>query len=490
MKSWSFFKGYRFEFHHLLVVLISLIIFQIVVSIIHKTSLQNLLLKTQDWYQRDEAERMANLTTTSLELLLENIPPHLTADRQRQIIQAFDIVLSQQLLQQNVQEICLIAPYQNKFIALDEGRQIFNFFINNDRFMEDQAGKHSTAIKLFEQAREEVQNNERTYSFREDAEKDVQTFHVFVPFVPRGEFTGAIYVKNTPDFSYITGEIISSFDTISGLFIVLIFLGLLAMFYISSYTVTARDEAQKLLFQEKEKLIAEQIHHRKEAQFTMRIYHTHHKAEKVMGFIKEDLHQLTAESIESIKYRVGKYANFISRVIYDMKWYEPPVQSIRNPMFRTDLNEVIRFIAENIFKRTSTSSGYNFELDLQKEIPILNVNEFVIWEIIEPLIQNSIEHSGKNNVRIRILTRTNKDKNEAVLIIADNGKGIAKELLETAGTGRQQIFEDHVSTKTDQSNSGYGCYIAYEIATQRCNWQITAGNNETGGAQFTVTIPY
>jgi hypothetical protein len=108
-----FLRGYRFEFRHLLVVLISLIFFQILVSIIHKTSLQNLLLKTQDWYQRDEAERMANLSTTSLELLLENIPAQLSADQQRQIIQAFDIVLGQQLLQQNVQEIC-DCTYRNK----------------------------------------------------------------------------------------------------------------------------------------------------------------------------------------------------------------------------------------------------------------------------------------------------------------------------------------------------------------------------------------
>jgi hypothetical protein len=487
MKSRVFLlKGYRFEFRHLLVVLISLIFFQILVSIIHKTSLQNLLLKTQDWYQRDEAERMANLSTTSLELLLENVPARLSADQQRQIIQAFDIVLGQQLLQQNVQEICLIAPYNNKFIALDEGKQIFNFFINNERSVDPRAEQHSSAIKLFEEAREEVQNNERTFSLREGA----QTFHVFVPFVPRGEFTGAIYVKNTPDFSYITGEIITSFDKIGAIFIALIFLGLLAMFYISSYTVKARDDAQKLLFQEKEKLIAEQIHHRKEAQFTMRIYHTHHKAEKVMGFIKEDLRELTSASIEQIKYRVSKYANFISRVIYDMKWYEPPVQSIRNPMFRTDLNEVIRFIVENIFKRTSTFSGYNFKLDLHDEIPKLNVNEFVVWEIIEPLIQNSVDHSGKDDVCIRISTRYDANKKEASLVIADNGGGITPGLLGSNETGRQHIFEDHVSTKEDNTNSGYGCYIAYEIATQRCNWQIAAANADTGGAKFTIKIPF
>ena len=40
-----------------------------------------------------------------------------------------------------------------------------------------------------------------------------------------------------------------------------------------------------------------------------------------------------------------------------MKWYDPPVQTIRNAAFRTDLNEVIRFIVENIFNRTARKSG-------------------------------------------------------------------------------------------------------------------------------------
>jgi signal transduction histidine kinase len=479
-------KGYRFEFRHLLVVLISLIIFQLLVSLIHKTSLQNLLLKTQDWYQRDQAERLANLATTSLELLLENTPENISGQQQRQIVQAFDIILTQQLLQQNVQEICLIVPSEGGYAALDDGEQMFSYFLHAEPEYPLHFTDHSHAIDMFRDVIDEVQFNERTYSMREGR----QTFHVFVPFVPRGEFAGALYVRNTPDFSYITGEIISSFDEISIIFVSLIFLGLLAMFYISSYTVKERDEAQQQLFMEKEKLLAEQIHHRKEAQFTQRIYHTHHKAEKVMGFIKEDLRELTAETIETIKYRVGKYANFISRVIYDMKWYDPPVQSIRNPMFRTNLNEVIRFIVENIFGRTSSATGYRFDLELDEDMPVTSVNEFVVWEILEPLIQNGVEHAGRNDVHLRISSRYNPGEKKGLITIEDNGNGISPGLLERSEAGRQRIFEQHITTKSDSSNSGYGCYIAYEIATQRCNWKIQAGNGAGGGACFTITIPF
>jgi signal transduction histidine kinase len=145
---------------------------------------------------------------------------------------------------------------------------------------------------------------------------------------------------------------------------------------------------------------------------------------------------------------------------------------------------------DNIFKRTSTTSGYNFELDLFPDIPAVNVNEFVVWEIIEPLIQNSIEHSGKNDVHLRITTKYDRRTKEASLVIEDNGRGIAPWLLAVNETGRQRLFEDQVSTKADSANSGYGCYIAYEIATQRCNWQIAAENGQRGGAKFTIKIPF
>ncbi len=114
-----------------------------------------------------------------------------------------------------------------------------------------------------------------------------------------------------------------------------------------------------MLFDEHETNLKKQINYEKELIFTKRIYHTHHKAEKIMGFIKEDLRKLAPENINDVKYRVSKYSNFISRVIYDMKWFDPPLQTIRNQMFKTNLNEVIKFIVDNIFLRiTSKSDAY------------------------------------------------------------------------------------------------------------------------------------
>jgi len=298
-------------------------------------------------------------------------------------------------------------------------------------------------------------------------------------------------MRSNPEFDFVTSGIITSYNQTSVIFTGLILIGLLAMFYISSHTVEERDEAQQLLFQERERQIKENIHHQKEALFTKRIYHTHHKAEKVMGFIKEDLRLLSAANIEEIKYRMSKYANFISRVIYDMKWYDPPLHAIRNPLFRTNLNEVIRFLVDHIFLRiASRTEQYQFELDLDASMPGVPVNEFVVWEILEPLLQNCLDHGGDHKIIIRIQTHFDAIAGAAQIVIADNGCGIQPELLTPNEDGIKRLFLEQVSTKKNGQNSGYGCYIAYEIATQRCGWHLDAENLDAAGCQFTITIPH
>jgi light-regulated signal transduction histidine kinase (bacteriophytochrome) len=312
-----------------------------------------------------------------------------------------------------------------------------------------------------------------------------------VPFVLRGEFTGAVYMKNTPDFGFLSREIITNYDEIALTFSALILFGLLAMFYVSSYTLRQRNEAQAQLFQKEKDHLAEQIHHQKELLFTKRIYHTHHKAEKIMGFIKEDLRNLTAGTMESVKYRVTRYSNFVARVIYDMKWFDPPLQTIRNPIFNTDVNEVVRFLVQNVFLRIAHSRDrVKFVFTLDPALPPVHINEYVVWEVLEPIIQNSIEHAGAATVTVTISTSFDAAAGTGMIRIADDGKGIEAWLLERDEQGIPKIFREQSSTKGtgESEHAGYGCYLAYEIARQRCGWTLEAANLTGGGCAFTCTF--
>jgi hypothetical protein len=480
-------KEYHFEFKHVTVLFIILFAFQVIISFINKAAVKSFLSTTQEWYQKDSAEEIANLTTTSLELVLESIDPKsdISDEQKNKVIQSFDIIFSQQQLKHNVEGLYVLVRYGEEIFAIDDGRSFYNFLMSHAKVNKDKNAEKHAVIEMYKKIEKELRSKEQIKSIL----TNTKSFNIFVPFVLRGEYIGAVYMKNTPDFSFISDQVISNYDETSVIYLSLILFGLLAMYFISSYTVKERDDTQKMLFDEHETNIKKQITYEKELIFTKRIYHTHHKAEKVMGFIKEDLRTLSPENINDTKYRVSKYSNFISRVIYDMKWFDPPLQTIRSQMFRTNLNEVIKFIVENIFLRiTSKTSAYEIKLDTDPNLPVVPINEFVVWEIIEPLIQNSIDHGGENNLSINCKTKYDPDLKKSFIIIEDNGKGIDPNLLKFDESGIKNIFIENVTTKeSGLQNSGYGCYIAYEIS-KRCGWEIDAENLNDGGCRFIITI--
>ena len=82
---------------------------------------------------------------------------------------------------------------------------------------------------------------------------DKQTYHLFVPSFPAVNLLPPFICAILPIFlSY--SEIVSNYEETSLIYSALFLLGLLAMYYISTYTVKERDETQKLLFDEHEEV--------------------------------------------------------------------------------------------------------------------------------------------------------------------------------------------------------------------------------------------
>lgn len=478
----------RLEFRHITVLLVVLVGFQILLVFTQKSSLHDFIKRTQRWYKRDTAERIANLTTTSLEMLVENkdFEKSIHENEKIAMIQSFNIILSQQTLEQNVEQVCLLLEKNDQTYFIGDGTDLYDFLFSKKSLESRVDSAYFQASEIYMKFRDSLRINEQIYTTLQDE----KSFNILVPFTPHGEYVGALYMKNTLDLSNLAGKFLSSYDEIAIIYTSLILLGLLTMYYVSSFTLRERDFAQEKLFEEKERYLKDQIVHQKESLFTKRIYHTHHKAEKIMGFIKDDLRELNTDNIEEIKFRATKYANFISRVIYDMKWYDPPIQTIRGPMFRTNINELLKFIVTQIFERVSSKlEGIDFKLELDENVPIVNINEFVAWEIFEPLIQNAIDHGNKNELLIKIKTSYNPDEKYSYVEIIDNGKGFASNLLVPDENGVKEIFKEHITTKKiEPHSSGYGCYIAYEMAIKRCRWEVDAVNNPDGGAKFIIKI--
>ena len=480
------YSKYRLELRHITVLAFVFISFQVILTLVQRSSFHELITETQQWYRRNSAERIANSNSTALELLIANmgnLEYKKPVDKQK-VIQSFNIILTQQILEQNIEDVAIIIFKDDKIFAIDNGAELFNF-LTKKNISANSNQNHITGIELFAKNYAQIKDEERILSFL----KEDSIFEILVPLAPNGELIGAFYVENIPDFSTITTELLTSYNQIAIVYVSLILLGLLTMYYISSYTMKERDLVQQKLFDEHEIYLKEQIEHEKETLFTKRIYRTHHKAEKVMGFIKDDLRNLSEENIEATKEKVAKYANFVSRAIYDMKWYDPPLQTIRNQIFNTDINATIKFLIENIFLRVSSKiENINFNLSLDENLPKIKINEFVLWEVLEPLIQNSIDHAPKHKITVSIETKFDEATKQTQIIISDDGNGISKELLKKDESGIQNLFLENITTKNVvEKSAGYGCYIAHQLSTKRCGWTLIAKNLEKG-CQFILTI--
>ncbi len=484
----SKFAQYRFEIRHITVFLIVLIIFQIILAFVQKSSLNDFLVQTQSWYQKYSAERLAIVTSTSMELLFENlfIDKSVKDFDERKIIYSFNVIFKQQLIQKSVEDICLILVRNHKLHVIDSGQKLYSYLTNETPIYPIKSTDHSEGVALYLSLKDKIKDSETIYSTLENN----KTFNILVPFVPDGEYIGVMYMKITPDFSFLTREVSSNFDKVAVIYSSLILLGLMAIFYISSQAVKERNEAQKKFFDEHEENIKKQIRLEKESLFTKRIYHTHHKAEKIIGFIKEDVRKVEETNLNDVKKRVITYSNFISRIIYDMKWYDQEINTIINPMFHTNINDVISFIVQHVFLRISSKNEmFDIKLNLDESLPPVKVNEFVVWEILEPLIQNSIDHGSKKSITINLGTKYDKETNLSYITIADDGVGIKNELLDYGEKGIKRIFlENESSKRIEGTNSGYGCYIAYQMAVEKCGWTLDAENLPGSGCIFTMTI--
>ena len=116
---------YNFEIKHFIILFAVVLIFQVVIGYLNKYSTKELLVQTRQIYKKDAAERTANLTTNSFELLLEQYLLNPEHKEKVQIIRAFNILFSQQILQNNIQEICILVKNDAAIKSIDNGNDMY-----------------------------------------------------------------------------------------------------------------------------------------------------------------------------------------------------------------------------------------------------------------------------------------------------------------------------------------------------------------------------
>ncbi len=148
-----------------------------------------------------------------------------------------------------------------------------------------------------------------------------------------------------------------------------------------------------------------------------------------------------------------------------------------------NINSLIREVVE-LFRINQS----NAEIVLNLEgSPLLNVDGDRIRQLLVNLIKNSLDamHEFDSNGRSKLtisskIKESKKGLKEFILVIEDNGPGIEGELL-------PHLFEPYKTTKT--KGGGLGLAIVKRIIEEH-NGSVSARNNDNGGAEFIVHLPY
>jgi signal transduction histidine kinase len=103
-------------------------------------------------------------------------------------------------------------------------------------------------------------------------------------------------------------------------------------------------------------------------------------------------------------------------------------------------------------------------------------------QVVTNLVLNCVEHAFSPDTpgELKISARLEHDVVE--LRLADNGKGIAPELLD-------RIFDPFFTTRRGQGGTGLGLNIVYNLVVKQFGGTITARSTAGQGTEFTLRIP-
>ncbi|WP_313129040.1 sensor histidine kinase [Anaerocolumna sp.] len=155
------------------------------------------------------------------------------------------------------------------------------------------------------------------------------------------------------------------------------------------------------------------------------------------------------------------YVGIAWRKAYDLKeyvdtlfeWFKLNSNERQFDFKLVDINELTRNIVIEWIPQFE-KSGIAYEISIDDEELYLSLDISAYTRIISNLIHNAILHSGGTVIEIRIV----KDKNEAIISIIDNGKGIPTSSLPYI-FDRLYKYDEARNTK----GSGLGLSIVQEL---------------------------
>lgn len=181
-------------------------------------------------------------------------------------------------------------------------------------------------------------------------------------------------------------------------------------------------------------------------------------------FVVDDIIQLIIESSEGM--------DRVKNIVRDLTGF---ARKDNKEFHYADINQGIKSTLNIAWSEVK----YKADVDLNfKEIPLVECSIQKMNQVFMNLIINAshaIEKFGK------IIITTSNDKETVLIAIADNGKGMSKEIIDN-------IFEPFYTTKAIGKGTGLGLSIAANII-EKHHGHIDVKSKEGEGTTFTIRLP-
>jgi len=214
-------------------------------------------------------------------------------------------------------------------------------------------------------------------------------------------------------------------------------------------------------------------------------------AERLQHRLKPLLDEDSADLLQRMSHTIIQQVDTMKKMVDAFSEYA------RSPELKisdVDINSLIQEVVD-LYRVNSADVG--IVLDLDNDLPLLNVDKDRIRQLLVNVIKNSFEAmqganqqgsqdsesiNSKDKLVLRLTTKLEtleSGKKKFVLNVIDNGPGIDKELL-------PHLFEPYKTSKP--KGSGLGLAIVKRIVEEH-KGRVLAENNEGRGARISIYLP-
>lgn len=180
--------------------------------------------------------------------------------------------------------------------------------------------------------------------------------------------------------------------------------------------------------------------------------------------------------VETIKEDTQKLNELVSNLL---KISQIHSNSTTFNMKISNVNELIENCATN-FKTQAIDKGLDIILDLEKELPEVEIDEEKIKWVLNNLVSNAIRYTEKGSVKLKTYVKNKKIH----ICVIDTGRGIPNNYLE-------KVFEKFVRVEgleMPEESTGLGLSIAKEVVEMH-EGKIWCESELGFGSKFIFTLP-